>query len=285
MQDLKENILTYTKSETYFSKYDFDIWVSFIIIIAVLIFACRVYLLDFFKSEKENWKNNKCNPAYMPFGKNITNSKDDNFNINNFNKCVNDSLYELWEFIFEPLKVFLIGISSMFSFFANVFTQFIQFLLWIFKLVGIILNYLLNYIQAIACSLISMFNKLSNGMSNFMSTFTILYYTFQMSIKTLLYISFILAYGFFAVICIPAMIMFIIALILLIIMTIICAVLSAIFCAGCWACPLSLGIHLVMMLIALAFMIFVFILFFTLKDFAKQVTIKADGQDLSHVNT
>ena len=166
----------------------------------------------------------------------------------------------------------------MFSFFMNLFTQFIQFMLWLFKLIGIIFEYILNYINAIVAGLISLYNNLQNGLSNFMSTFTILYFTFQMTIKTLLYIAFILAYGFFAVICIPAMIMFIISLILLIIMTIICAVLSAFFCAGCWACPLSLGINLVMMLVSLAFMIFVLILFFTLKRFAEQVTLKADGQ-------
>ena len=276
--DLKSIINSYEKSETFNSKYDFDIWFTFIIIVAVLIFVCRIYLLNFFKSEKENWKNNKCNPAYIPFGKNITNSKDENFNMNNLNNCINDSLYELWDFIFEPLKMILAGLASMFSVFINLFTQFIEFIKWLFKLIGIIFEYILNYINAIVGALISLFNNLQNGLSNFMSSFTILYFTFQMTIKTLLYIAFILAYGFFVVICIPAMIMFIVALILLIIMTIICAVLSAIFCAGCWACPLSLGINLVMMLVSLAFMIFVFILFFTLKRFAEQVTIKADGK-------
>ena len=40
----------------------------------------------------------------MPFGKYITEDSDENFNANNLNNCINDSLHSIASQVFDPLK-------------------------------------------------------------------------------------------------------------------------------------------------------------------------------------
>ena len=286
--DLISNILAYESKKTFAREYDFDIWVTFIIFFLVFIFVLKHLTKGARKSQKKNWADNKCNPAYMPFGKDITEDPDDNFNTNNFNNCVNDSLHSIASGVFEPIKSGLSIMSSMFSFFAQAFLKLLIILKWIFNLIKSIFEYFLNYFKSLTEAMIDIFRDLKVGVSNLLSFFTILYYTFQFIVKTLLYIFFIFAFGFFLVVCIPSIIFFIISLILLIIYSILCYVLCPVpllFGATCPSC-VGAAIQFVIFLISLAFMIFVLIFYANIKDFAeKTVPDQVDESPVENENS
>ena len=269
---LISNILAYDSKKTFYREYDFDIWFTIIVFFLVLIFILKHISKGIAKSQKNNWSDNKCNPAYMPFGKYITEDEDKNFNANNFNNCINDSLHSIASQVFDPIKAGLFSISSFFSFIAQLFFKIIIMLKWIFSLIKEIFLFFLNYFRAIIEALIDLFRDLEVGVSNLLSFFTILYYTFQFLVKTLLYIFFIFAFGFLLVVCVPAIVGMVISLILLIIFSVLCYVLCPVpllFGATCPSC-VGAAIQLVVFIITLAFMIFVLVIYSNIKDFAEK---------------
>lgn len=267
---LINNILAYDSEKTFYREYDFDIWFTIIVFFLILIFILKHISKGILKSQKNNWTDNKCNPAYMPFGKYITEDQDENFNMNNFNNCINGSLHSFASDIFDPIKAGLSSISGLFSFIAVLFFKIITIMKWIFSIIKAIFLYFLNYFRAIIESIIDLFRDLKVGISNLLSFFTILYYTFQFLIKTLLYIFFIFAYGFFLLVCLPSILAFVIALILLIILCFMCWVMCSVPVFGIPFCPLCAGaaIQLLVFTITMAFMIFVLVVYSQLKDFA-----------------
>ena len=268
--ELISNILAYDTKKTFYREYDFDIWFTIIVFFLILIFILKHISKGIAKSQKKNWTDNKCNPVYMPFGKYITEDQDENFNMNNFNNCINGSLHSFASDVFDPIKAGLSSISGLFSFIAVLFFKIITIMKWIFSIIKAIFLFFLNYFTAVIDSIIDLFRDLNVGISNLLSFFTILYYTFQFLIKTLLYIFFIFAYGFFLVVCIPAILGFSIALFLLIFLCVMCWL-------ACWippsapvACPLCAGVavQLLVFAITMAFMVFVLVLYSQIKNFA-----------------
>jgi len=270
--NLINNILEYESKKTFYREYDFDIWFTIVIFFLILIFVLNHISKGLAKSQKKNWSDNKCNPAYMPFGKYITEDEDENFNMNNFNNCINDSLHSFADQVFDPIKTGLSSIAGLFSFIAVLFFKIITIMKWIFSIIKAIFLYFLNYFRAIIDSLIDMFRDLKVGVSNLLSFFTILYYTFQFLVKTLLYIFFIFALGFLLVVCIPAIVGMIIALIILIILYVICHVMCPIPLLSPGACPSCVGaaIQFAVFTITLAFMIFVLVVYANIKEFAEK---------------
>ena len=73
---LIDNIKKYVDNSNFFNEYDFDIWITFIAIVITLFIVIYFYFKANLKMMKNSWEANKCNPFYMPFGKEITKSNE-----------------------------------------------------------------------------------------------------------------------------------------------------------------------------------------------------------------
>ena len=66
-KDIKDSINNYYENLTYTQEYMYDIWITIIIFLIVLIFVMYFYIKNTILSQKTTWNINKCNPLYMPF--------------------------------------------------------------------------------------------------------------------------------------------------------------------------------------------------------------------------
>jgi hypothetical protein len=144
--NLINNINKYVDNSNFFNEYDFDIWITFMAIVITLFIVIYFYFKANLKMMKNSWEANKCNPFYMPFGKEITKSNDELFNLKNAKQCSDNYLFSSLSTAFEPINAITSGFSYMFSLFSQLFINFLIFLNTLFNLIKEIFNYFMKII-------------------------------------------------------------------------------------------------------------------------------------------
>lgn len=102
---IKDNILNMYNQTTYSDKYGLDIWKIIILIIFIFITSSYYYILNNLQPIKNNWNEEKCNPAYIPFAGIIHNKKGDEiykFTSDNFIGCTQTILEKVTQYAFLP---------------------------------------------------------------------------------------------------------------------------------------------------------------------------------------
>ena len=82
-------------SQDYLDKYGIDLFITSIALFIFFIAISYFYVMSKIEPIKENWSQNKCNPAYMPFAGQIVRPKNQTqleFTATNFTRCVNQVL-------------------------------------------------------------------------------------------------------------------------------------------------------------------------------------------------
>ena len=102
----------------YYSKYAKDIWLT-VIISAVFIYAIIYFnIFNNIKPLKDDWPNQRCSTAVMPFA-GIINKPEDQTNLeftaNNFNYCVQNIVESVTQYAFLPIYYAVNTIPSVFN--------------------------------------------------------------------------------------------------------------------------------------------------------------------------
>lgn len=155
---IDENIKNVFDNMTYSEQYNFDIWFTIIAIIIVLVLTIYFYIDNFIKSQRPNWKNNKCNPLYMPFASALAGSVDadgnqidpsGNFAEKNFNECLNDLTFGISLDVKQPINVIFGIFKSMFAFLASIVSQIVAFFMYLLNLIFQLFNALVERLKLI----------------------------------------------------------------------------------------------------------------------------------------
>lgn len=155
---IDENIKNVFDNMSYSEQYNYDIWFTIIAIIIVLVLTIYFYIDNFIKSQRPNWKNNKCNPLYMPFADALAGSEDadgnpidpsGNFAEKNFNECLNDLTYGISLDVKQPINVIFGIFKSMFAFLASIVSQIVAFFMYLLNLIFQLFNALVERLKLI----------------------------------------------------------------------------------------------------------------------------------------
>ena len=155
---IDENIKNVFDNMTYNEQYNYDIWFTIIAIIIVLVLTIYFYIDNFIKSQRPNWKNNKCNPLYMPFADTLAGSVDadgnqidpsGNFAEKNFNECLNDLTYGISLDAKQPINAIFGIFKSMFAFLASIVSQIVAFFMYLLNLIFQLFKTLLERLKLI----------------------------------------------------------------------------------------------------------------------------------------
>lgn len=155
---IDENIKNVFDNMTYSEQYNYDIWFTIIAIIIVLVLTIYFYIDNFIKSQRPNWKNNKCNPLYMPFADALAGSVDadgnqldpsGNFAEKNFNECLNDLTFGISLDVKQPINVIFGIFKSMFAFLASIVSQIVAFFMYLLNLIFQLFNALVERLKLI----------------------------------------------------------------------------------------------------------------------------------------
>tara|TARA_B110001450_G_scaffold229166_1_gene229557 strand:- start:821 stop:1675 length:855 start_codon:yes stop_codon:yes gene_type:complete len=155
---IDENIINVFDNMSYSEQYNYDIWFTIIAIIIVLVLTIYFYIDNFIKSQRPNWKNNKCNPLYMPFASALAGSVDadgnqidpsGNFAEKNFNECLNDLTFGISLDVKQPINVIFGIFKNMFAFLASIVSQIVAFFMYLLNLVFQLFNALVERLKLI----------------------------------------------------------------------------------------------------------------------------------------
>ena len=155
---IDENIKNVFDNMSYSEQYNYDIWFTIIAIIIVLVLTIYFYIDNFIKSQRPNWKNNKCNPLYMPFADALAGSVDadgnqidpsGNFAEKNFNECLNDLTFGISLDAKQPINAIFGIFKSMFAFLASIVSQIVAFFMYLLNLIFQLFNALVERLKLI----------------------------------------------------------------------------------------------------------------------------------------
>lgn len=148
---IDKNIKNVFDNMSYSEQYNYDIWFTIIAVIIVLVLTIYFYIDNFIKSQRPNWKNNKCNPLYMPFADALASSVDEdgNFAEKNFNECLNDLTFGISLDAKQPINAIFGIFKSMFAFLASIVSQIVAFFMYILNLIFQLFNALIERLKLI----------------------------------------------------------------------------------------------------------------------------------------
>lgn len=268
--DLKNNIINKFENVNFNEKYGNDITITIILITLTIFITLYFLILGTIKSQKVNWKNNKCNPFFMPFASIITDNKDAEGKYNskfieeNFNECLNGLNFEVGMSFKSPLDMMISFIMSIFNYAALIVNQIMSFFLYLLNLILGFFKLLIGYIQDLVKRSNIIFDNFMGIIYYIFDTIDIIKYTLINLLDFLRFSFFLLASRFSTVFVIPSILTFVILSII--------AVIAMILAIAFGWLPFGLGIPFIInagitkvfAIISMIIMIFLLILSSTL---------------------
>jgi hypothetical protein len=116
--NIDDKIINLYEKSKYFKIYGLDFWIVVVFIVLTIFLTAYIYILNHFKEVKQNWKNERCNPLYMPFAGMIT-SEDGKPNMEytseNFKFCNNKFIKKAEKEAMNPLYFMTDTINNIFD--------------------------------------------------------------------------------------------------------------------------------------------------------------------------
>ena len=116
--NINNKIINLYENNKYFKIYGLDFWLVVIFVILVIFLTSYIYVLNHFNIIKQNWKNERCNPLYMPFA-GIIASKDGKNNLEytneNFKYCNNKFIQDAEKKAMDPVYFMTNTINNIFK--------------------------------------------------------------------------------------------------------------------------------------------------------------------------
>jgi hypothetical protein len=191
---IDENIKNIFDNMSYSEQYNYDIWFTIIAIIIVLVLTIYFYIDNFIKSQRPNWKNNKCNPLYMPFADALAGSVDadgnqidpsGNFAEKNFNECLNDLTFGISLDVKQPINIIFGIFKSMFAFLASIVSQIVAFLMYLLNLIFQLFNALVERLKLILHQVNIVLIRGNTFLQNIIYTLQDIYFTVVVGVSLL----------------------------------------------------------------------------------------------------
>jgi len=188
---IDENIKNVFENMSYSEQYNYDIWFTIIAIIIVLVLTIYFYIDNFIKSQRPNWKNNKCNPLYMPFASALAGDQDSlndpsgNFAEKNFNECLNDLTFGISLDAKQPINAIFGIFKSMFAFLASIVSQIVAFFMYLLNLIFQLFNALVERLKLILHQVNIVLIRGNTFLQNIIYTLQDIYFTVVVGVELL----------------------------------------------------------------------------------------------------
>lgn len=170
MEEITEKILKLYESNNFYKLYGSDFWIVCIFIFVILMLLMIILVSNQFNKVRQNWKNERCNPMYIPFagfinpqqGKSNLETVSDNFFYCN-NKFVQDAEKQALDPALEFMKShdnILGNLSNL----GNLLSGFITILkINLIKIIEFVVQHVLSVVIEIQYILIKMKDMLSKA--------------------------------------------------------------------------------------------------------------------------
>lgn len=231
---LQNKIKIFFEKQTYLEKYNFDVVVTILAILFVVFVVFYVYLSSRINLEKINWEKNKCNPFYMPLGREI-NGGGDRFNEDNLKNCLDDLTSNVAFDVLQPINVVVNMFSEILKFITSMMSQVLANIIHLFNMLMSLFKHFMLIIERIANENLIIFGKINDFLGGTLGFISVIYYQIIIIVDSIKLIFPMMALAFLMGVILPAIIALVISIILLAVFYVIAVTLSPVFCTGCWA--------------------------------------------------
>lgn len=231
---LQNKIKNFFDKQTYLEKYNFDVVVTILAILFVVFILFYLYLSSRINLEKINWKKNKCNPFYMPFGREI-NGGGDRFNEDNLKNCLDDLTSNVAFDVLQPINVIANMFSETLNFIALMMSQLLANIIHLFNMLMGIFKHFMMIIERIGTENVIIFDKINDVIGGILGFISVIYYQIIIIVDSIKLIFPMMALAFLMGVILPALVALIISTILLACLYVIAVTFTPVFCTGCWA--------------------------------------------------
>ena len=303
--NIQDNIINYYDNLTFYQKHENDIWITIILIFLTITISIYYLIINYLKSQKNNFEEIKCNPIFMPFVSFIkSDTFDENFVKDNMKSCFDNIAFDIGLDLKSPIN-FIIGIiKGIFITIITLVLSILNFMLYIFSIILKIILWVFERFQLLLMESNIGFISILEFTNKLLAMLTTAFYTLILAVDMIRYSFQIMALAVLGALVLPSIIAFAIALVLTVVtfaLALVFKILAATFLAiavslaasffASFAAPAFFALaalfkalsiimfglfagFMIIMIIALALMIFVCIIYAQFNDGASRM-IKA----------
>ena len=207
-KNLDSIINDYFDEISYYNLYNFDIWITIIIIFVVLMIVIYFFSINTLENQKLNFEKNKCNPLFMPFASTLNPeyANDPSFNQKNFEQCLNEINFDVASYATSPLDAMFESIMVFFKKLGGVVSNFMGFLMYLSELLYKVYESIIERLKHILSAINNLFIGIIDFFNNILGIVTNLYYTLILLVDSLKYVFTVIALSFFSIALLPSII-------------------------------------------------------------------------------
>ena len=201
-ESISNEINNYFDNLSYTQQYNYDIWITIILIILAISIFLYFFVTNKLQSFKRDWPKYKCNPFFMPFAAIINPS----VNLSalesiskNFTQCMDNKNYELGLLVEKPINNAMNSLSGVFDFASEMTSEIQKSILFIFNLLIQLYNFVLQKLSAVINELNLLFISIVNVFGHFLAIVTSFYYMLTLFITNLKLLLLVFVISFFII--------------------------------------------------------------------------------------
>ena len=213
-KDNINNINNFFDNLTFYEKYQNDIWITIIVILISVSISLYYLFFNYLKSQKNNYEEQKCNPLFMPF---ISIIKNDNFEnkfvADNMKSCFNKLNLDVGLDLTSPIK-FIMGIlKGIFYIIITLVLGVLNFMLYIFSMILKIILWIFQRFQLLLMESNIGFIGILEFTNKLLAMLTTVFYSLILAVDMIRYSFQIMALAVLGALVLPSIIAFAIALV------------------------------------------------------------------------
>lgn len=179
--NINKKIINLYEKNKYFQLYGLDFWIVIIFIILTLFLTTYFYILNHFQKVRQNWKNERCNPLYMPFAGMIVEGNGKlnmDYTSKNFKYCNDKYLKEAEKDVMEPIYFIINTIKDVFKDLKNAWKAISGIINLLKKKLAELFQLVVNKLIAILIPIQNIFIKIKDMVGKMIGTLVASIYTF-----------------------------------------------------------------------------------------------------------
>lgn len=186
--DLNYKMLKLYENNNFFKVYGGDFWITLIFIIVCLLLTIFIYITNHFNKIRQNWKEERCNPLYIPFAGfiNPDSGKSNIEYINeNFKYCNSKFIKKLEDDSMQPIHSFMNIINNILNGIKDAWNAIMGFMNLLKIIILNIVQLVVDKLVAILVAIQMLFIKIKDSIGKMVGTLVGMIYTFYNLYKVL----------------------------------------------------------------------------------------------------
>ena len=181
IDDLNYKMLKLYENNSFFKVYGGDFWITVIFVVICLLLTIYIFITNHFNKIRQNWKEERCNPLYMPFaGFIVSDSGKTNaeYTNENFKYCNSQFIKKLEDDSMQPIHNFINTINNILNGIKEAWNAIAGFMNLLKTIILNIVQMVVDKLVAVLVAIQMLFIKIKDSIGKMIGTLVASIYTF-----------------------------------------------------------------------------------------------------------